>query len=106
MSTIQPIAAAVSESQPLPGQDNRSGPNFQFVELPSSGDITVTITGANGVTCSLMQDVSGGRDPVVTSLTNGSSFAASKVKTSNNYYLASPSGASGQNFAATFMALV
>lgn len=101
MSTIQPLAAAVSESQPLPGQDNRSGPNFQFVELPSSGDITVSINGSNGLTCSLMQDVSG-RDPVVTSLTNGSSFAASKVKTSNNYYLASPSGANSQNFAVTF----
>lgn len=106
MSTIQPVAAAVSESQPLPGQDNRSGPNFQFVELPSSGDITVSVSGSNGVTCSLMQDVSGGRDPVVTSLTNGSTFSATKVKTSNNYYLASPSGASGQNFAVTFSGAV
>ena len=103
MST-QPIAAGVSESKPLKGQDNRSGPNFQFVELPKAGDITVSITGANGVTCSVMEDVSGGRDPVVTSLSNGTTFAASKVRTGKSYYLASPSGTDNENFSVLFTA--
>ena len=55
-----------------------------------------------GIICSLMQDVSGGKDPVITQLTNGTSFSSSSLKTSNNYYLASPSGANGTNFAVTF----
>ena len=101
MST-QPIAAGVSESKPLKGQDNRSGPNFQFVELPRAGDVTVSITGANGVTCAMMEDVSGGRDPVVASLSNGATFAASKVKTGKSYYLASPNGTAGENFSILF----
>jgi hypothetical protein len=97
MATNQAIAAQVSAPAPLSGQKNRSSNNFQFLEVPSSGSITAAMP--DGVTCSIMQDVSG-TDPVVTTITNGSSFAASKVKTGNNYYYATPSGTS-TNFAAT-----
>ena len=91
-TTIQPIAAQVSAPKPLHGQDNRSSDNFQFLALPSHGDITASMP--SSITCAIMQDVSGGRDPVVTTLSNGGSFSVSKVSKKDNYYLASPSGTS------------
>ena len=97
MATYQPIAAQVSAPGPLSGQKNRSSNNFQFLEVPSSGNITASMPG--GITCSIMQDVSG-TDPVITTIQNGSSFAASKVKTGNNYYYATPGGTS-TNFEVT-----
>jgi hypothetical protein len=97
MATNQSIAAQVSAPKPLSGQNNRSSNNFQFLEVPSSGSITASMPG--GVTCSIMQDVSG-TDPIITTIQNGSSFPASKVKTGNNYYFATP-GSTSTNFAVT-----
>jgi hypothetical protein len=91
MATYQPIAAQVSAPAPLSGQKNRSSNNFQFLEVPSSGNVTASMPG--GISCSIMQDVSGGTDPIITTVTNGSTFAASKVKKGTNYYYASPGGA-------------
>jgi hypothetical protein len=99
MATNQPIAAGVSAKAPLSGQDNRSGKNFQFLTVPGSGSITASLPAS--ITCAVMKDVSGGRDPVITTVSNGSSFDASKVNASDNYYLASPSGAT-LNFEVTF----
>ena len=98
MSTNQSIAAQVSAPKPLSGQKNRSSNNFQFLEVPSSGNVTVSMPG--GITCSIMQDVSGGTDPVITTIANSSAFPASKVKKGTNYYYATPGGAS-TNFAVT-----
>jgi len=97
MATNQAIAAQVSAPKPLSGQKNRSSNNFQFLEVPSSGNITATMP--SGVSCSIMQDVSG-TDPIITTITNGSTFPASKVQTGKNYYYASPGGTS-VNFSAT-----
>ena len=99
MSTIQPVAAQVSAPKPLAGQDNRSSNNFQFLQVPTSGSITASMP--SGITCAIMKDISGGRDPVITTVSNGSSFDASKVSKSDNYYLASPSGTNGANFEVT-----
>ena len=99
MSTIQPVAAQVSAPKPLSGQDNRSSNNFQFLQVPSSGNITAAMPA--GITCAIMQDVSGGRDPVVATISNGQGFPASKVSKSDNYYLATPGGTNGQNFEVT-----
>lgn len=101
----QPYASGVSSYKPLPNQDNRSGENFSFFSLPS-GSFTVQVTdnpSSATLTCSVMEDVSGGRDPVVATLSNGATVAASKFSTSKNYYLASPNGAGSSNFAVTFV---
>ncbi|HTG31449.1 MAG TPA: hypothetical protein VLB76_00860 [Thermoanaerobaculia bacterium] len=97
MSTNQSIAAQVSAPKPLSGQKNRSSENFKFLQVPASGNITVSMP--DSTTCSIMQDVSG-TDPVVTTIQNGAAFPSSKVKTGNNYYFATPGGTS-TNFAVT-----
>lgn len=102
----QPYGAGVSSYKPLSGQDNRSGDNFQFFSLPS-GDFTVQITdnpNATSLTCTVMKDVSGGRDPVISSLKNGATVSAKSFATGTNYYLASPNGAGSSNFAVIFVA--
>ena len=101
----QPYAAAISSNKPLRGQDNRSGPNFQFVSVPKVGNLTATVTSssASSLECAIMEDVSGGRDPIVTTIRNGSTVETSKFKTDKRYYLASPNGAGSTNFEVTFM---
>jgi hypothetical protein len=101
----QPYAAAISSNKPLRGQDNRSGPNFQFVSVPRTGNLTVTVTGesAASLECAIMEDVSGGRDPIITTIRNGSTVDASKFKDDKRYYLASPNGTGRTNFEVTFM---
>jgi hypothetical protein len=82
----QPYGAAISGSSPMPGQDHRSGPNFQFLpDLPSDGTVTVTITGTpnpGAITAQLYKDLS-----------NGATFDVSKVDSDDDYYIYSPSGA-------------
>src|SRR3954447_19524959 len=99
----QPYAAGSSSSKPLPGQDNRSGPNFQFVSVPTSGNLTASFTSSSSssIDCTIMQDVSGGRDPIIATIRDGATVAASKFKTGTNYYLASPNGPGSTNFAVT-----
>jgi hypothetical protein len=94
----QSIAAQVSAPAPLNGQKNRSSPNFQFLEVPSSGSITVSMP--SSIICLIMQDVSGGADPVIVTLENNFAFPASKVKKDKHYYLATPEEAS-TNFVVT-----
>ena len=99
-----PIAAAVSAPSPLPGEESRSGPNFLFLNVPSPGNlVTANLLGANGVGCALMQQITGEPDVYIAGISNGSTFDAAKVRVGTNYYLASPSGASGQNFEVTFI---
>jgi hypothetical protein len=101
---LQPYAAAISSNQPLRGQENRSGPNFQFVSVPRIGELTVTITSPSSseIECSVMEDKSG-RDPVVTLIRNGITVDASKFDDNKKYYLASPNTAGRTNFEVTFM---
>lgn len=103
--SVQSIAAAISEDQPMSGQKNRSGVNFQFLAVPSSGVITsyfTGVSGAPGITATLVHDIGGGNDEIVASLSQAGTFDASKVATgNNNYYIASPDSAGG-NFVVIF----
>jgi hypothetical protein len=103
--SVQSIAAASSEDQPQPGQKNRSGVNFQFLSVPSSGVITSYFTGASGapgISATLVHDKGGATDEIVAALTQAGTFDASKVATGdNNYYIASPNDA-GSNFVVYF----
>jgi hypothetical protein len=91
--SVQSIAAIASEDAPESDQKNRSSPNFQFLTVPSSGDITAVFTGisgAQGINASLVHDIGGGNDVIIAALAQNSSFDASKVATGANYYIASP----------------
>jgi hypothetical protein len=93
----QPYGAAISGSSHESGQSHRSGPNFQFLDgSPSEGSFTVTIAGTpnpGAVSATLYQDKSGS-DKKIADLSNGATFDASSVSSSNDYYVADPSGAS------------
>ena len=97
MATNQSLAAQVSAPKPLSGQKNRSSNNFQFLAVPANGSIYVSMPKL--ITCTIMEDVSG-TDPILTSIEDGATFSASKVKTGKNYYFATPNG-TGTNFAVT-----
>jgi hypothetical protein len=103
--SVQSIAAAISEAGPEPGQKNRSGPNFQFLSVPSSGDTISSyftgISGASGITATLIHDKGGENDEVIAALTQNGTFSASKVQTGANYYIASPDNAA-DNFVVYF----
>lgn len=97
--SVQSIAAAVSEESAESDQKNRSGPNFQFLNVPSSGEITSIVT--SGITATLMHDIGGGNDEVISSVSDNGTFDAGKVETGANYYIASPNGATS-NFVVYF----
>lgn len=94
----QAIASQVSAPKPLSGQKARSSNNFQFLEVPGSGAISVSMP--SGISCILSQDIKNGNDKEIAPISNGTSFLASKVKTNTNYYFATPAGAP-TNFAVT-----
>jgi hypothetical protein len=98
MATNQAIASQVSAPKPLSGQKARSSNNFQFLKVPVSGSISASMPA--GIACTLSQDITAGNDKVIATLSNGSSFPASSVKTGTNYYYATPGGAA-TNFAVT-----
>lgn len=104
MPETQPYGATVSSHKPLSGQENRSSGNFKFIDLPKVGDLTVAITGnpnSAAIDCVVMEDVSG-RDPLITTIRNGSKVAVSKLRGDNNYYIATPNGAGSKNFQVSF----
>jgi hypothetical protein len=100
------LASAVSEPGQQQGQNNRSGPDFYFVNLPS-GSTAMSITIRNAfmhdndgneipaddyTSFNLMQDKSSWFDPTVNGspLMNGSTLTAKSVSGSNRYYIANP----------------
>ncbi|HEX4495261.1 MAG TPA: hypothetical protein VIE43_06290 [Thermoanaerobaculia bacterium] len=102
--SVQSIAAIASEEAPESGQTNRSSPNFQFLTVPSSGDISALFAGASGaqgINASLVHDLGGKNDQIIAALSQNSTFDASKVETGANYYIATPNYASG-NFVVYF----
>ena len=98
MATYQSIAAQVSAPKPLDGENSRSSQNFEFLAVPATGNITVSMPA--GIDGALRRDVTGS-DPLVHTISDGYSFAASDVETGDDYYIASPSGAS-LNYIVTF----
>lgn len=105
----QPVASATSAPAAIQGNDNNSSLNFQFLELPASGNLTVNVeNNANLGTISFtLWHVKGGLpdEKVKTGLKNGSTnVAVSDVELGANYYIGNPSNAGGQNFVVSFLA--
>jgi|SRR5215216_3668814 len=88
------------------GQGERCGPNFQFLPtLPSDAQLIVTITGTRypgSVKAKLYRDKFGA-DEFIADLSDGAYLDAAKIDTDDEYYIASPSGATG-NFIVYFSA--
>ncbi|HKI02220.1 MAG TPA: hypothetical protein VKK31_09580 [Thermoanaerobaculia bacterium] len=105
----QVVASVTSAAGPINGNENNSSPDFQFVELPASGNLTVTVSGnpnSNSISFKLWRDISNWPDKEATDevLTNNSTFPVSDVDMGDNYYIGNPSNAGGQTFVVTFTA--
>lgn len=104
----EPVASATSAPGPIGGNKNNSSLNFQFLELPASGSLTVNIeNNANSGNISFtLWHVKGGLpdQTVATGLKNGSTVSVSSVELGANYYIGNPSNAGGQNFVGSFLA--
>jgi len=104
----EPVASATSAPGPIGGNKNNSSLNFQFLELPASGNLSVSVENNPNVSSIsfTLWHVKGGLpdEKVATGLKNGSTFAVSGVELGANYYVGNPSNAGGQNFVAAFLA--
>ena len=107
----QVVASVVSAAAPINGNEHNSSPDFQFLELPASGNLTVQISGnanASSITFNLWQDVNNWPDKTVNNpdapLRNNSTLPVSEVKMGDEYYVGDPSNAGGQSFTVTFLA--
>jgi hypothetical protein len=101
-NTPTPMAAGVSQATPLEGQKARSGPDFQFLPLPTSGSLLITITGSvTGIKADLMQDKSG-VDKFIQTLKDGDTIDVTLLSNGGSYYIAKPDKAGGAAFLVTF----
>ncbi|HET9227677.1 MAG TPA: hypothetical protein VFR31_13475 [Thermoanaerobaculia bacterium] len=105
----QPVASVTSSFSAINGNDNNSSLNFQFLQLPASGNVTVNIENnpnAGSISFTLWHVKGGMPDQKVKSgLTNGSTISISgNLEMGANYYVGDPSNAGNQNFVATFLA--
>ncbi|MFL6289883.1 MAG: hypothetical protein ACJ759_03215 [Thermoanaerobaculia bacterium] len=105
----QPVASSASAPSPINGNSNNSSLNFQFLELPASGNVTVNVENnpnSGSITFTLWHVKGGMPDqPVKTLLGNGSTISISgNLELGANYYIGNPSNAGGQNFVAAFTA--
>jgi hypothetical protein len=105
----QVVASVTSAAGPINGNQNNSSPDFQFVELPASGNLTVTVSdnpNSSAITFNLWRDISNWPDNQINKapLTNGSTLPVSDVEMGNEYYIGNPSNAGGQTFVVTFSA--
>jgi|GEM_PF-2652561 hypothetical protein len=90
-SSASVIATATSETTPLPGQKNRSGPDFSLL---SNDGGTITIVAPAGYKFKIMQDVSLGPDKTpVPDGENGKQIAGAILRTGLKYYIADPEDA-------------
>jgi hypothetical protein len=99
----QPVGSVTSAPQPLEGQDHRSSPDFQFINLPESGNLTIQITGggSSDVQATLMHEKGGWPDQNVGPVSNTATVSVDKVETGANYYIADPVNAT-QDFDVSF----
>ncbi|HEX6903840.1 MAG TPA: hypothetical protein VF789_29285 [Thermoanaerobaculia bacterium] len=105
----QVVASVTSAAGPIDGNENNSSPDFQFVELPASGNLTVTVSdnpNAGSISFYLWKDINNWPDKkaVDYSLSNNSTFPVSDVEMGDSYYIGNPSNAGGQTFVVTFTA--
>lgn len=100
------LASVVSAPAPIDGNTHNSSPDFQFVLLPSGGNLTIQVTdnpNADSITFNLWRDISAWPDSEIqTNLHNGATMPAEEVNGGDSYYIGDPSGAGGQNFTVTF----
>ena len=104
----QVVASVTSAAGPINGNENNSSPDFQFVELPATGNLTITVSdnpNASSITFNLWRDINNWPDKEIeTGLMNNSTMPATNVETSDKYYIGNPSNAGGQTFVVTFSA--
>jgi hypothetical protein len=109
----QTVAVIISQPQPLPGSDHNSSPDFRFSNLPSSGPVRVEISdnpNASKISFVLWENINNRQDEKIKNTFNdtksgqGSTYDASKLDESKNYYIGDPENAGGQNFKVTFVA--
>lgn len=104
----QVVASVTSAAGPINGNQHNSSPDFQFVELPASGNITVTISdnpNADSIKFNLWRDINNWPDKdIQQGLGNNTTFPVSEVSVGDSYYIGDPSNAGGQTFVVTFTA--
>jgi hypothetical protein len=84
---MQVVAAAASETGPLPGQNARSGFNFALL---TNNNASITLSAPTGYVFDIKQDVSGTDPTPVKSATNGTVIPGGTLQTNKNYYIANP----------------
>lgn len=105
----QPVASVTSAPGAINGNNNNSSLNFQFLELPASGNVTVNIENNpnSGSISFTLWHVKGGLpdQKVAQGLKNGSTISISgNLELGANYYIGNPSNAGSQSFVAAFLA--
>ena len=104
----QPVASVTSSFAAINGNDNNSSLDFQFLELPASGSLTVNIENnpnAGSISFTLWQDETGKDGSIQTGCKNGTTIPISgNLSAGDSYYIGNPSNAGGQNFVVTFLA--
>ncbi len=101
------VASVVSAPTPIDGNDHNSSPDFQFIDLPTGGDIAVEISdnaNAGNITFTLWEDVNNRRDDEIEEqLSNGSTFSVDRVEEGTNYYIGDPDNADNESFLVNFV---
>lgn len=104
----QSVAAVASAPGPIEGNDHNSSPNFQFVELPASGELTIGVSdnpSTSSITFNLWHEKGGlPDDKIASGLGDGSTINVSDVEMDANYYVGDPSNADNQTFVVTLSA--
>lgn len=104
----QVVASVTSAAGPINGNQNNSSPDFKFVELPASGNLTVTVSNnpnADAITFYLWKDINNWPDKQLQPmLGNNATLPVSEVSMGDEYYIGNPSNAGGQTFVVTFTA--
>jgi hypothetical protein len=104
----QVVASVTSAAGPINGNENNSSSDFQFLELPASGNLTVTVSGnpnSDSITFNLWRDISAWPDKEIAGpLANNATMPVSDVQMGDSYYIGNPSNAGGQTFVVTFTA--
>lgn len=105
----QPVASVTSSFSAIDGNNNNSSLDFQFLQLPASGNVTVNVENNpnSGSISFTLWHVKGGLpdEKVKSGLTNGSTISISgNLELGANYYIGNPSNAGSQNFVVSFLA--
>jgi hypothetical protein len=84
---MQVVAAAASETGPLPGQSHRFGYNFSLL---TNNNNSITLSAPGGFVFDIKQDVTGTDPTPVSNATNGTVVPGGSLVAGRNYYIANP----------------